>query len=119
MKKLVIEYTDSDGCTYFCDITVCVLYESAEAFIAEFEKQLKLFMEKDRIFREKRDEWHKHHNAYDAQDWAEFIAECPPVFGDIQVGGASFSWQDFVNDGKMVLPDVYELNEWFDVKVSE
>jgi hypothetical protein len=36
--RLVIEYGDSDGCTYSCNVTVPVVYESAEAFAVDFEK---------------------------------------------------------------------------------
>jgi hypothetical protein len=36
--RLVIEYHDGDGCTYSCDVTVPVVYESAEAFAVDFEK---------------------------------------------------------------------------------
>ena len=33
--KLVITYTEGDGCSYSCDVTECVEYESAEAFICD------------------------------------------------------------------------------------
>jgi hypothetical protein len=37
LMRLVIEYTDSDGCTYSCTMTKPVLYASAEAFAVDFE----------------------------------------------------------------------------------
>lgn len=44
--QLVIKYTVSDGCTYSCDVTQPVLYESAEAFIVDFEN----FCHENRIY---------------------------------------------------------------------
>lgn len=35
--KLVITWSDSDGCTYSCDITECVEYESEEQFLVDFD----------------------------------------------------------------------------------
>jgi hypothetical protein len=35
--RLVVEYNDSDGCTYSCTMTKAVVYESAEAFAVDFE----------------------------------------------------------------------------------
>jgi hypothetical protein len=39
--KLVVTYTDSDGCTYSCDMTKAVEYESEEAFAVHFEEAVK------------------------------------------------------------------------------
>lgn len=36
--QLVIKYTVGDGCTYWCDVTTPVNYESGEAFLVDFEK---------------------------------------------------------------------------------
>jgi hypothetical protein len=35
--KLVIHWTHGDGCTYSCEETVPVEYESEEAFLVDFE----------------------------------------------------------------------------------
>ncbi len=35
--KLVIVWDDSDGCTYSCEIVQCLEYESAEAFLVDFD----------------------------------------------------------------------------------
>jgi hypothetical protein len=39
--KLVVTWTISDGCTYSCDMTQPVEYDSPEAFIIEFEEKAK------------------------------------------------------------------------------
>lgn len=39
--RLIIKYQISDGCTYSCDETIPVEYESAEAFAVEFEEACK------------------------------------------------------------------------------
>jgi hypothetical protein len=36
--RLVIKYSDSDGCTYDCTVVEPVLYASAEAFAVDFEE---------------------------------------------------------------------------------
>jgi hypothetical protein len=41
MKKLVVCYTDSDECTYACEVVLCFEYSSTEAFLVNFEIALK------------------------------------------------------------------------------
>ena len=36
--RLVVEYSEGDGCTYSCTNTEPIEYESAEAFAVEFEQ---------------------------------------------------------------------------------
>lgn len=44
--KLVVTYTVGDACTYCCDEVRAVEYESAEAFIVDFEKAAREAKEK-------------------------------------------------------------------------
>ena len=39
--KLVLIYNHGDGCTYWCEETVPIEYESAEALIVDFENAAK------------------------------------------------------------------------------
>ena len=39
--KLVVRYNVSDGCTFSCDITQPIEYDSAEALIVAFEEAIK------------------------------------------------------------------------------
>ncbi len=45
--QLVVCYNSSDGCTYSCDVVVPVEYESAEAFIVEFEAAMQQAFKKN------------------------------------------------------------------------
>jgi hypothetical protein len=38
IMRLILEYSDSDGCTYSCTVTLPVVYESGEALLVDFEK---------------------------------------------------------------------------------
>jgi hypothetical protein len=41
MAQLVLQYQDSDGCTYSCEVTLPVIYESAEALMVDFEEAMR------------------------------------------------------------------------------
>jgi len=39
--RLVVQYSVGDGCSWYAEITVPVVYESAEAFLVDFEEIVK------------------------------------------------------------------------------
>ena len=84
--RLVIQYHDGDGCTYSCDITVPVVYESAEAFAVDFEK----FCKDIKSSGKGNSLWG---NSFAGQNWDVF---------------------SFFEDDVYYPPQIYTIDEWFD-----
>ena len=82
--RLIIEYEVTDGFTYHCTNTVPVVYESAEAFLVDFE----LSVGGSKVNRDR------------------------PV--SITLGSQEFDVNNFVDDGMYYPPNVYTLDEWFE-----
>ena len=82
--RLVIEYHDGDGCTYSCNVTVPVLYESAEAFAVDFEKFCMDIKSSGK--------YSLYGNSFAGQEW-----------------DASFFFEDEV----YFPPNIYTVDEWF------
>jgi hypothetical protein len=91
--KIVMEYTVG-GAYEGNDIVECFEYDgSIEQFLVDFESVLlktKLEVEESKVY----------HN------------------GDFAYCGKEFYFRDFLQDGKVFLPEVYELEEWFKGKIS-
>lgn len=94
--KLVIEYDTGDGECDSNNCVECTNYESAEAFMCDFEKLFRITLSK---------------SPYDC----------------FTLANLSFFANDFIHkvyDKKgnvkleIILPDVYELNEWFEAKLN-
>ena len=83
--RLIIEYQVGDGYTYSCDVTVPVVYESAEAFIVDFEKFCK-----------------------DIND----AGTGNSLYGDPFVG-QDWIVGDFFEDGVYCPPRISTVDEWF------
>lgn len=81
--RLIVEYEVTDGFTYHCTNTVPVVYESAEAFLVDFELSLK------------------------------GLKGNHEITGYITLGNQEFDSGDFVEDGMYYPPNVYTLDEWF------
>jgi len=89
MKKLVIQWKHGDDCTYSCTLTQPVLYESAEAFLVEFE---------------------------DAVVQAMHAGVAEFTFANIIWNTHEFTAFSFIYDcTSPVLPAVAELDEWFEI----
>jgi hypothetical protein len=85
--RLVIEYNDSDGCTFSCDVTVPVVYESAEAFAVDFEKFCKEIHAKEL-----------------AGDYSSSL---------VKFAGKSWGTSYFFEDGVYYAPSISTVDEWF------
>ena len=83
LTRLIIEWVDSDGCTYSCTNTLPVLYESAEAFVVEFEA------------------------------WCKLTASANSVRRDTTFAGQDFEAYHFFENGAYVPPRVFTVDEWF------
>lgn len=99
--RLVVEYTVGDMCTYHCTDSVPVEYESAEAFLVDFERAV--------------------------LDRKDFAWDQDLVF---TLGGQEFNAGDFyavdsnhhriinsrTGNPNLWLPEVYTVDEWFEQK---
>lgn len=84
--RLVIEYQVGDGYTYSCDVTVPVVYESAEAFIVDFEKFCK-------------DIHAKGYEGYSSNGY--------------KFAGTTWYPDNFFEDGVYYAPKISTVDEWF------
>jgi hypothetical protein len=87
MMRLVVQYSVGDGYTWHAENTVPVVYESAEAFLADFEEIVKPYMDKNLLRFDKR----------------KFV-----------LGGQQFDCSDFFYEGQYQAPEVMTVDEWFD-----
>lgn len=83
--KLIIEYNETDGCTYSCTNTLPIEYESPEALAVDFEAECK--------------------RAYE---------QCPAGYGDFWVSNRQFNTSSFYDQGVYYPPSFYTFDEWFD-----
>ncbi len=86
--RLVVQYSVGDGCSWYAENTVPVVYESAEAFLVDFEEIVKPYMDKN-------SSWY-----YNKR---EFV-----------LGGQQFDCSDFFFEGRYYAPEVMTVDEWFD-----
>jgi hypothetical protein len=84
--RLVIEYSVGDGYTYSCDVTVPVVYESAEAFAVDFEKFCKDL---------------------------ESSGKVCSLYGDV-FAGQEWDVSSFFEDGVYYAPRISTVDEWFE-----
>jgi hypothetical protein len=87
--RLIIKYTVGNGCSWHCDITVPVVYASAEAFLVDFED---VVFERHAI------------TADPTGGWGE---------SEFSLGGQAFDWTDFFIDEQYHAPEVMTIDEWF------
>ena len=88
--RLVIEYTVGDGYTYSATETVPVVYESAEAFMVEFEQAVR-------------------------DDWTKPIFERGIKMGGAEFDSSSFMiWNDRTETHDYYGPNIYTVDEWFE-----
>lgn len=81
--RLVVITNYSDDCTYSYDETVPVVYESAEAFLVDFEKAC-------------------NDNAYFSFTQSRFT-----------LGGRYFCPHDYFNGNQFQAPQILSLDEWY------
>lgn len=81
--RLVVITNYSDDCTYSFDETVPVIYESAEAFLVDFEKLC--LVNKDKSFTQRR----------------------------FTLGGQQFDAYDYFNGNEFQAPQILTIDEFF------
>ena len=86
--KIVMTYSEGDGCTYSCDHTYPFEFESAEAAIVEFE----------RLFNEA--------NVPDPKRGY--------IVGQFTFCGFELNVCTFKDGNQVYLPEFYTLDEWFE-----
>jgi hypothetical protein len=86
MMRLVIQYTTGDGYTWHAQNTVPVVYESAEAFLVDFEEIVKA--------------------KFASHDWRTSTFE-------FELGGQKFDYTDFIQEGEYYAPEIMTIDEWF------
>lgn len=82
--QLVLRYTVSDGYTYWYDVIIPFYYESAEQAIIDFEYNL-----------------------------VHRVMAFKDILADFTFVGHTFSANNFYVDGKLELPDIMTIDEWF------
>jgi hypothetical protein len=85
--RLVIVYTVGDGCTWWAQCTYPIVYESAEAFLVDFEE---IVMAR----------------------WAKHVYMRPGNY-DFELGGQKFDYTEFFFEGKYYPPAIMTIDEWF------
>jgi hypothetical protein len=102
LEKLVVTYTDSDGCTYSNEIVVAVEAESVEAFYVNFEAWVQECI----------DERHGI-NSYPVGSYKVGTYEfqvydfCAPNPKPSHDKSKNYKWE-------IEMPEVYTLDEWFE-----
>lgn len=97
--RLIMQYQDSDDCTYSCTVTLPFIYESAEAALEDFSTVLNATV--------------KAWNDYRNDNSVGFTV--PKCDGYFTFAGHEFTIGDFIsNGGKSVyLPEIYTIDEYF------
>lgn len=128
--KIVMQYNVDGG--YECgtyEIVLAFEYDSAEAFLLDFEKAWQEIDEQIRNHEKQIKEWRKSESEpknATQKDYNKWIANFPATPGStFYFCGHSFYWNDFrefdrkSKEYKVILPNVYELNEWHTKKMGE
>jgi hypothetical protein len=120
--KIVVTYTTGDWeGTY--DHILCFNYESAEAWLVDFDNKLKEMKAKREEFKKLEKEWYKREPSIHKlsperanEVMAKWYSIRPMVtYGVFTFCNYHFYTNDFIyGDSSVNLPDVFELNEWFD-----
>ena len=88
--RLIVEYPITDHCTYSFTASVPAEYESAEAFLVDFE----------RMCRDAKKVWE--------DNWP--TKQSP---SEIEIGNQTFDFADFFERDRYFGPDVFTVDEWF------
>ena len=84
--RLIVSYTEGDGCTYSCQRDIPVVYDSAEQLTVDIEEVA------NRIIRG------EHREDY---------------FTGTSFNGHTIYVNHFVEQGKYFAPNIYTVDEWF------
>ncbi|RJQ25051.1 hypothetical protein C4577_06610 [Candidatus Parcubacteria bacterium] len=130
--KIVMEYSEHGGYECGCyEHVLCFEYESKEAFIIDFEICLNEVRLNRFFYKKNREEWDKEkpalkNNVEKAREW---LGKQPNRPSDkFEFCGQKFDYENFVIVGEwespsfikeneqFELPEVYELDEWWQAK---
>lgn len=133
MVKLVICYTEGDGCTYHCNETVPVEYEE-HLFSVEFEQALLSKLNQNRKARKIQDAYETTKPDYNPckmttadeealSAWFDARPKDKPIY-NFYFAGHMWPLEAFVfnrdeldkEHPRLVQPEVYTLEEWFEKK---
>lgn len=91
--RLVLHFTAGDGCTYSCDVNLPFVYESAEAAIVDFEREVTIAHKTGRgfVFAGHR---------LDTSDFFAYDYSKPHA--------------DALKEAKLYLPEIWTIDEWFE-----
>lgn len=139
MEKLIVEYSVSDGFTYFATNTVPVLFSSKEEFIILFAEKLLAQKKEFEHFNQKHTDLieqrftilKKLSNLNDkkksSKENLQLIEESQQLNKSIidlydnkvspltsmKIGGQNFHLDNFFSEGEVCLPQVFTIEEWF------
>ncbi len=84
--RLVIRYTTGDGYTWHAENTAPIVYESAEAFLVDFEEIVTARMANY--------DWRSDNHTF-------------------ELGGQKFECTNFFFEGQYYAPEIMTIDEWF------
>lgn len=129
--RLIVEYTDSDECTYSCTITVPVNAESKDVLLAELRDIAERRIE---YGRERQKAWDEYNKKYQNTDFKRKPSLQMELYREREELAEKFPWTDptYVSgettinlshciwrDGKYYEPSVYTVDEWFEINGLE
>ena len=121
MQRLIVEYSHGDDCTYTCEETIPVVYESAEKLLLDIENAVKAYLK----YQDEKDAaWDKFHKKWQGKNdytkdayWAEheLITGKFPHMGEctVDIGGSTIYLDHFIYKQQIYLPEIYTVDEWF------
>lgn len=137
MQKIVVRYSSDGGYECGCyDHVLCFNYESPEAWVVHFEELLKERKKQIKETEEAYRKWIKRqpphtmvvggHVLFDKkhkgaeEKYALWLGQQPQYpQRDFIFCGHNFYIEDFCVGDDLTLPEVYELNEWFEKCVAD
>lgn len=124
--RLIVEYTESDECTYSCTVTLPVNAESKEQLYLDICAIADKYTADNKAREEAWDALRKKYGNADAIKRAslqmeyysarEEVSEKYPHWEPIYTSGESVLHLDscFSRDGKFYPPNIYTVDEWFE-----
>lgn len=106
----------TNGVTFPDFRTVCFEYESIQAFLDDFKKAVIVAREKYESMKNVHDEWQKSEPSFlkDKKGWLQWSKLEPDNGFCFTFAGAKFELYEFGTRDKLQMPNVMELDEWFE-----
>lgn len=141
MERLILEYTEGDGCTYSCTNTLPIVYESKDKAISDLETALLTHQisieERNKVLQHNEKKIEKYRTSVlqfngkkgkekelekVTEEFRQALSENREIFNSIsdefKFGGQSLYYSHFFEnegDGKQAIymPNIYTLDEFF------